>query len=103
MNNWYNDNIEEPIRDLVKLLRNNGFNTECSCGHKMYVQCQYILSDEVQRLHNLLYENGYRNYEIDIQVKVINGYSYSSLDVKIKEKRKEREYLNKGPEWLIYG
>lgn len=37
--NWYEENIEESIIPLVKLLRDNGFNTECSCGHEMYVQC----------------------------------------------------------------
>ncbi len=31
---WYEENIEEPIRPLVHLLRENGFNTECSCGHE---------------------------------------------------------------------
>jgi len=41
---WYKEYIEEDIRPLVKLLRENGFNTECSCGHDMYVQC-LILPD----------------------------------------------------------
>ena len=87
MNNWYIDNIEEPIRNLVKLLRDNGFNTECSCGHEMYVQCQYILDEQVQRLHQLLYTNGYRNYEINIHVKVTDGKYYSSLNVRMKGKK----------------
>ena len=33
--NWYDENIEEGIRYIVKLLRDNGFNTTCSCEHEM--------------------------------------------------------------------
>jgi len=83
LNAWY-DIIEEPVRDVVKLLRDNGFNTECSCGHKMYVQCQYIPEGEIQRLHKLLFNNGYRDYKIDIFVEVVDGHYHASLDVKIK-------------------
>jgi hypothetical protein len=32
MEDWY-DRIEEPLRELVRLLRNEGFNTTCSCDH----------------------------------------------------------------------
>lgn len=78
---WYTENIEAGIRKKVKLLRDNGFNTECSCAHKMYVQCQYLLDGEIKRLHDLLFNNGYRNYTISIEVKVIDGYSYSSLQI----------------------
>ena len=31
MSNWYKDNVEPGVRDLVQLLRDNGVNTECSC------------------------------------------------------------------------
>lgn len=82
---WYKEHIEEPVRSLVKLLRNSGFNTECSCGHEMYVQCQYILDGEIMRLHNLLFNNGYRDYEIDLNIKVIEGHSYSHFDIRLKK------------------
>lgn len=80
---WYEDYIEEPIRDLVRLLRNNGFNTECSCGHEMNVQCQYIPEGEIQRLHNLLFNKGYRNYKIEVRLFVLDGFSYPSLQITI--------------------
>ena len=83
---WYKEHIEEPVRSLVKLLRNNGFNTECSCGHEMYVQCQYILDGDIMRLHNLLFNNGYRDYEINVIIQVKEGYCYPSLDLKLKNK-----------------
>lgn len=83
---WYNKYIEEPVRDLVRLLRDNGFNTECSCGHEMYVQCQIIPDGELQRLHNLLYEH-YKSYKIKILLECIDGTWYSTVNIKIlKEK-----------------
>lgn len=53
--NWYEENIEEPIRDVVKHLRDNGFNTECSCGHEMSIQIGHSLDGELMRLHSLLF------------------------------------------------
>ena len=80
---WYNC-IEEPIRDLVFLLRNNGFNTESSCGHEKYIQCQYILDGEFMELNKLiscyLYEHKMPlNYRIELTIAVINGHQYPSL------------------------
>lgn len=80
---WYEENIEEGIRALVKLLRDNGVNTECSCAHKMYVQCQYMLDGEIWRIKKLLYEKGLRDFTMDVKVQVINGKQYSSMDIKI--------------------
>lgn len=65
-NNWYNQ-IEKPIRELVRLLRNNGFNTVCSCGHKKYIQMEwYIGNNDINQLYNLLCENGYSNFELHL-------------------------------------
>lgn len=91
---WYINNIEEPIQELVYLLRNNGFNTECSCGEKMYVQCQYDPEGELQRLHNLLYNSLHEkklpiNYQIEITIKVVDGNMISSLIIYLNEKPKE--------------
>jgi hypothetical protein len=82
---WYEEYIEEPIRDLVRLLRDNGFNTQCSCGHKMYVECQYPMEEagEMFRLDQLLYNNGYKDYEISIILERRDGYILSS-SVEIK-------------------
>lgn len=64
MGDWYEENIEEPVRDLVMLLRDNGFNTECSCGHEMYIQCQLLDVEELERVINLLIENNFINFTI---------------------------------------
>jgi hypothetical protein len=77
--NWYEENIEEPIRDIVKLLRNNGFNTTCSCGHEMYVEGDLLIDGELKKLHDLLY-NYYcenkkikPNYEITFTLQIQDG------------------------------
>jgi len=86
MEEWYSC-IEEPLKELVYLLRNNGFNTECSCGHELYIQCQFILEGEIKRLHDLLFHNGYLNYEINIIIKVMEGHTYPSLDIRFKDRK----------------
>jgi len=53
---WYEENIEEPIRPLVKLLRNEGFNTVASCGHEMWVDLHLMLDGEPYRLHKTLFD-----------------------------------------------
>jgi hypothetical protein len=94
---WYDTTIEEPIRDVVRLLRDNGFNTECSCGHEMYIQCNYTLEGEMQRLHNLLFSHfgttlgRQADYEIELHVKVQDGHVVGNFfDVRFpKGARKE--------------
>lgn len=63
---WYGMKIEKPIRNLVKLLRDNGFNTICSCGHtpKPYVQMESSSEYDINKLYNLLVENGFKNFTI---------------------------------------
>ena len=51
--NWYDDLIDEPVRDLVKILRNNGFNTTGSCGHEMNIEGDIVMDCELQRLHKI--------------------------------------------------
>lgn len=63
-NKWYKEAIEEPIRPVVKLLRDNGFNTFSSCGHDMSVELENYSMEEINRLYNLLMENGYEKFTI---------------------------------------
>ncbi len=64
---WYEREIEEPIRPLVRLLRDNGYNTVFSCGHEMYCESEYNGQD-LSRLSELLSENGYRQFEIVVRM-----------------------------------
>ena len=59
---WYEEYIEEPIRGIVKVLRDNGVNTTSSCGHEMTVQADVMVSGQLQVIHNTLF-----NYLIDKQ------------------------------------
>ena len=81
MKNWYEEYIEEPVRNAVKLLRDNGFNTECSCGHGMYVQCSYLADGEIKRLDDLLFNNEYRDYEMNVWVHRKDGGLFSGINI----------------------
>ena len=78
---WYERNIEEGIRDEVRLLRDNGFNTECSCEHEKYVQCRYTTDGTIQELDELLFNNGFRNYIIEIRIKRDDGHIYPTMNI----------------------
>lgn len=89
--NWYNELIEEPVRELVYILRNNGFNTECSCGHDMYIQCQYIPDGEMMTLQKLIYCYLHEkklpiNYDINIIIRVIDGCPFPTLRIDLNPK-----------------
>jgi len=97
---WYEENIEEPVRDVVKHLRDNGFNTECSCGHDMYVQLGWSLDGELMRLHSLLFTYFYQKgekvtYEIELRHKVLDCCPFTSVDVKLTNRQKDSEYLQR--------
>ncbi|KKK61497.1 hypothetical protein LCGC14_3013760, partial [marine sediment metagenome] len=65
MSDFYSK-IEKPVRELVRLLRDNGFNTVCSCGHKKYIQMEWYAHEDIQRLYSLLWDNGYKNFELHL-------------------------------------
>ena len=62
---WLEDKIEEPIRGLVKLLRDNGFNTFSSCGHEMQVDMEWYKLEDLSNLSALLLSNGYEKFVIE--------------------------------------
>ena len=61
---WYEEYIEEPIRPLVRLLRDNGFNTTSSCGHDMWVEMEFVDDSDIKDLQELLRENSYGYFRI---------------------------------------
>jgi len=66
-NAWYESQIEEPMRELVYLLRNNGFNTIWSCGHppKPYITFESYRPKEDLLLEKLLIDKGYENFSVE--------------------------------------
>lgn len=97
---WLEDNIEEPVRDVVKHLRDNGFNTECSCGHEMYVQLGHSLDGELMRLHQLLFcyfaeRKEEVSFEIHLRHKVMDQCPFTSVDVLLTGRHKDVDHLKK--------
>jgi hypothetical protein len=75
--NWYDTNIEKPIRKIVKKLRDNGINTISSCGHEMYVECNtFDPSHEIDTIYNVLVPMGIKEYEINVNVHFMKGWWY---------------------------
>ena len=67
------DKLEPPIRSLVRLLRDNGFNTTCSCGHGMWVELDiYRYMDDLELLRSLLLEHGHRDFTITGDLRVMD-------------------------------
>jgi hypothetical protein len=93
--NWYDDMIEEGVRDVVRMLRDNGFNTSCSCHHEMMIQIDYLADGAIRDLHNLLFHHldgrGEKiSYRITVRVEVSNMYTITSfIEVELlgREKR----------------
>lgn len=83
---WYDDFIEEPIRDTVRLLRDNGFNTTCSCGHDMEIECDVCPDGEFKRLHDLLYNQGYRNYLVTFTATCVGDCVYLNISIKLNHR-----------------
>jgi len=63
---WLTRTVEEPVRDLVKLLRDNGFNTYYSCGHppRPCVHMEWYEDGDVTDLYDLLVDYGYDGFRI---------------------------------------
>lgn len=77
---WY-DNIEPNIRDKVKLLRDNGFNTTCSCEHEMYIEMGYN-NGEFDRLYDFLCNNELEPFTITVTcIKYKDGFPFKVMVV----------------------
>lgn len=68
--------LESGVRRLVFLLRNEGINTECSCHHEGYIQCQTLdPTNEIRIIKSILWEEKIEDYEIEIRHKGMNTSS----------------------------
>jgi hypothetical protein len=85
MADWYETNIEPEIRPIVRLLRDNGVNTECSCGHEMYVQCQYNHDGFLWAVDKLLFNAGYRDYVLSVQITREDGHLRHHMDIHFRK------------------
>ena len=83
---WYEEHIEEGVRFPVKLLRDNGINTSCSCEHDKYVQCDnYVNDGHIQHIDYVLFNAGYRNYTIEMHLTREDGHLRNFIDIKFDD------------------
>ena len=60
------DPIEEGVRPYVRLLRNAGLNTECSCHHDGTIQCQSLdPTTEIDRIRRAFFGKVHK-YTIEV-------------------------------------
>jgi hypothetical protein len=95
---WYEENIEEGVRFPVRLLRDNGVNTECSCEHDKTIQCQYINDGHIQHIDSTLFDAGFRNYDIKLYMTREDGHLRSFVDITFKDLGEYKKFLRKKEE-----
>ena len=80
---WY-DTIEKEIRPIVRLLRDNGYNTTGSCGHDRYVELDIYDFKQVELLWRLLYDKGYRDFIVEASITIPqDGFNLWKCIVKV--------------------
>lgn len=96
MGDWYEDRIESGVKDVVRLLRDNGFNTNSSCHHSMEVECLFSLDGELQRLNTLLFAHFKSrgeptSYVISVNHRICDGHHFgTSLRVLLGREKVKR-------------
>jgi len=87
--NEFYSTIEEPIREIVRVLRDNGVNTTCSCGHKMYVEADIIPDGMLQVIHTTMFNYLAEKelpikYSIDIHLEQDNPLSRCFATIQLR-------------------
>jgi hypothetical protein len=86
-NTWYESNIEEPIREIVKNLRNRGINTFCSCGHGMWIQCEtYEEYDDSRTIYIVLAEMKFTTYRTIVFDNIVDGRRDKHIEIMFPDK-----------------
>jgi hypothetical protein len=79
INNNFYAQIEEGVREWVFKLRNSGINTECSCHHEGYIQCQCLdPTTEISVIQSLFLEHNIEDFTIDVKVQGV----FKSLEIR---------------------
>ena len=87
---FYED-IEEGVRPYVMLLRNAGINTECSCHHEGYIQCQSVgPSEEIDRIRRSFIDK-VDYYTIEVTYTNRGDDWFQSIEIRSPMFIKERE------------
>ncbi len=83
---WYEENIEENIRNIVFALRNIGINTTCSCGHEMWIECDS--NDPTTEKRNIitqLWMLGFKNFDLTLKIKSDDAHIVEFWLIEIKK------------------
>lgn len=89
MSDWYAENIEPEVRDLVKLLRDHGVNTVSSCGHDLEIQADIYADNELRIIDTMLFNAGYWDYTITAYIERVNGHLHQFVEIKLHKKHLE--------------
>lgn len=85
-NDWYMTAIEEPIRELVKRLRDRGINTTCSCGHDMTIEGDVNdIQHEEWVISTTLIELGFKDFKINYERTIGPSVNYFRFHIEIKK------------------
>lgn len=97
---WY-EQIEAHIRPIVKLLRDNGFNTTSSCHHDMTIDMDWLDPLDIQRLPVVLIENGITNFRVTADIDVMEcGCRNCSMCVKFWDKERVKRFSEEATDAL---
>lgn len=92
-NDWYDRFIEEPLKDIVKELRNNGVNTCSSCGHERWIQANtYNVDLDLRTIYDVLTDLGETNFRTIVFVDVVDGESHKFIEITLPDQN--GEYYN---------
>lgn len=83
---WYSEFIEQPVREIVKNLRDQGINTTCSCGHEMTIQCEYYGNNELSVIYTALVQLGVNNFNTVVIDLVKDGYRNTFIMIMLPDK-----------------
>lgn len=75
--------LEDGVRKWVKLFREQGINTECSCHHEGYIQCQTLdQTYEIRTIRSIMLEKRIKNYTIEFLGEETNGFYHQHLIIR---------------------
>ena len=89
---WYDEYIEEPVRDLVKALRNAGINTTNSCGHDMTIQAEFYGNLELDMIYNVCYELNINKYQVFVLDQIGDFGRHTFLEIMLPDKNDNYAY-----------
>jgi len=84
--NEFQQMLEPNIREIVIKLRENGFNTTCSCGDNLTVDVEVSDMETIDRLWKYLFNSGYKGFKIEATCRIPgDGFPIMRATINFKE------------------